>query len=86
MSITTTCAWSPVMARRSATGVNQALVLPTEFQDIQRHYPIFFRRTDTGGFKSIALFGFSMPTKTCFLTAIAGTPPMSPPCIASRRS
>ncbi len=39
-------------------GVNQALVLPTEFQDIQRHYPIFFRRTESGGFKSIALLGF----------------------------
>jgi hypothetical protein len=38
--------------------VNQALVVPTEFQDIQRHYPIFFRRTDTGGFKSVALLGF----------------------------
>lgn len=38
--------------------VNQALVFPTEYQDIQRHYPIFFRRTESGGFKSIALLGF----------------------------
>ena len=38
--------------------VNQVLVFPTEFQDIQRHYPIFFRRTDAGGLKSIALLGF----------------------------
>lgn len=37
--------------------VNQALIFPTEFQDIQRHYPIFFRQTD-GGFKSVALLGF----------------------------
>ena len=38
--------------------VNQALVFPSEYQDIQRHYPIFFRRTEDGGFKSVALLGF----------------------------
>ena len=38
--------------------VNQTLVFPTEYQDIQRHYPIFFRRTEEGGFKSVALLGF----------------------------
>ena len=38
--------------------VNQTLVFPSEFHDIQRHYPIFFRRTETGGFKSVALLGF----------------------------
>ncbi len=38
--------------------VNQALVFPSEFQDIQRHYPIFFRQVEGGGFKSVALLGF----------------------------
>ncbi|MGZ3304344.1 MAG: SapC family protein [Asticcacaulis sp.] len=38
--------------------VNQTLVLPTEYQDIQRHYPIFFRQTESGGLKSVALLGF----------------------------
>lgn len=38
--------------------VNQALIFPTEFQDIQRLYPIFFRQTEGGGFKSVALLGF----------------------------
>lgn len=38
--------------------VNQALIFPTEFEDIQRHYPIFFRQTEGGGFKSVALLGF----------------------------
>ena len=38
--------------------VNQALVFPSEYQDIQRHYPIFFRQTEGGGFKSVALLGF----------------------------
>ena len=38
--------------------VNQALVFPSEYQDLQRHYPIFFRQTESGGFKSVALLGF----------------------------
>lgn len=38
--------------------VNQALVFPSEYQEIQRHYPIFFRRTEDGAFKSVALLGF----------------------------
>lgn len=38
--------------------VNQALVFPSEYQEIQRHYPIFFRTTEGGGFKSVALLGF----------------------------
>ena len=39
-------------------GVNQVLIYPNEYSDIQRHYPIFFRKAETGGFKSIALLGF----------------------------
>lgn len=38
--------------------VNQTLVFPSEYQDLQRHYPIFFRQTEGGGFKSVALLGF----------------------------
>ena len=38
--------------------VNQALVFPSEYAEIQRYYPIFFRRTENGGFKSVALLGF----------------------------
>ena len=38
--------------------VNQTLIFPSEYQDIQRHYPIFFRHTEGGGFKSVALLGF----------------------------
>lgn len=49
-----------IMRRGAAYGdsVNQALIFPTEFEDIQRHYPIFFRQTEGGGFKSVALLGF----------------------------
>ena len=37
--------------------VNQVLIFPSEFGEIQRHYPIFFRQTE-GGFKSVAILGF----------------------------
>lgn len=49
-----------IMRHGAAFGdnVNQTLVLPSEFQELQRYYPIFFRRTEEGGFKSVALLGF----------------------------
>jgi hypothetical protein len=37
--------------------INQALIFPTEYEDIQREYPIFFRRDEAGDFQSIALLG-----------------------------
>ncbi|WKL57034.1 SapC family protein [Asticcacaulis sp. ZE23SCel15] len=37
--------------------VNQAPVFPTEFADIQREYPIFFRRDDKNNFYAVALLG-----------------------------
>jgi hypothetical protein len=37
--------------------VNQVLVFPTEFDAIQREYPIFFRRDANGALQSIALLG-----------------------------
>ena len=37
--------------------VNQVLVFPTEFDDIQREYPIFFRRDPNGVLQSVALLG-----------------------------
>ncbi|GAA0325461.1 SapC family protein [Sphingomonas oligophenolica] len=49
-----------VIARRAAEfgdSVNQVLVFPTEFDDIQREYPIFFRRDPSGALQSIALLG-----------------------------
>jgi hypothetical protein len=39
--------------------VSSVLTFPTEFGDVQREYPIFFRRdSETGEFQSIALLGF----------------------------
>lgn len=39
-------------------GVNQLLVVPTEFEAVQREYPILFRRDPGGGFQAVALLGF----------------------------
>jgi hypothetical protein len=49
-----------VIARQSAAfgdSVNQVLIFPTEFEEIQREYPIFFRRDADGAFQAIALLG-----------------------------
>jgi hypothetical protein len=37
--------------------INQALIFPTEFAEIQREYPIFFRKDPNGAFQSVALLG-----------------------------
>jgi hypothetical protein len=37
--------------------VNQVLVFPTEWQDVQREYPILFRRGEDGRLQSVALVG-----------------------------
>ncbi len=38
--------------------INQVLIFPTEYEDVQRDYPIFFRKDEGGDFQSIALLGF----------------------------
>lgn len=38
-------------------GVNQMLVFPTEFEELQREFPIFFRKDESGAFQSVALLG-----------------------------
>ena len=38
--------------------VNQTLIVPTEFGEAQREYPIFFRKDAEGKFVAIALLGF----------------------------
>lgn len=41
-----------------ADNINQVLVFPTEFAELQREYPIFFRKDAAGAFQSVALLGF----------------------------
>lgn len=38
--------------------VNQAVVFPTEFTEVQREYPILFRKDEDGKFQSVVLLGF----------------------------
>ena len=37
--------------------INQVLIFPTEYEEVQREYPILFRRDEAGDFQSIALLG-----------------------------
>ncbi|MEM9572832.1 MAG: SapC family protein [Pseudomonadota bacterium] len=37
--------------------INQALVFPTEFQELQREYPIFFRKSEEDKYYAIVLLG-----------------------------
>lgn len=38
-------------------GVNQTLLLPTEFEAAQREYPILIRKDPSGGYHAVALLG-----------------------------
>ena len=38
--------------------VNQTLIVPTEFEEAQREYPILFRKDSDGKFVAVALLGF----------------------------
>src|SRR3712207_1319900 len=49
-----------VMPRYGAAfgdAVNQTLVFPTEFEELQREYPIFFRADDAGSLQPVVLLG-----------------------------
>jgi hypothetical protein len=41
----------------SETSVNQTLVVPSEFEQLQREYPILFRRNADGDFQAVAILG-----------------------------
>lgn len=49
-----------VITKRSAAygdSINQVLIFPTEYAEVQREYPIFFRKGADGAFQSVALLG-----------------------------
>jgi len=56
------------MQHGAAYGDNVGVVpaFPTEFADIQREYPIFFRRDSKGEYYAVALLGFA-PDENLFL-------------------
>src|SRR4029078_4512110 len=37
--------------------VNQLLIFPTEFEEVQREFPILFRREENGAYQCVALLG-----------------------------
>lgn len=37
--------------------VNQVPVFPTEYEEVQREYPIVFRKDEAGGYRAVALLG-----------------------------
>ena len=37
--------------------INQVLIFPTEYEEVQREYPILFRKDPNGAFQSVALLG-----------------------------
>lgn len=39
------------------SNLNQVVVFPTEFQELQREYPIFFRKADDGQYYAVAILG-----------------------------
>ncbi|NJM49533.1 MAG: SapC family protein [Sphingomonadales bacterium] len=49
---------NPAYGADHGGGVNQMLIYPSEFEEIQREFPILFRKDDEGRFFSVALLGF----------------------------
>jgi hypothetical protein len=49
---------SPSAAPEFGHSVNQLLLVPAEFEEAQREFPIFFRRDGEGRFHAVALLGF----------------------------
>ncbi len=47
-------------ARAFGDAVNQVLVLPSEFEQVQREYPILFRRDEAESFYAVALLGLDL--------------------------
>ena len=47
----------PRHAAEFGDSINQVLIFPTEFEEVQRDYAIFFRQDANGEFQSIALLG-----------------------------
>lgn len=48
---------TPRHAPEFGDSINQTLIFPTEFAEVQREYPIFFRKDPEGAFQAVALLG-----------------------------
>src|SRR3954468_3533765 len=75
-----------VVARHGAEhgdSVNQMLVFPTEFEALQREYPILFRRDDDGDYQAVVLLGLDRD-ENLFLGADGSWQSRHVPALASR--
>ena len=43
---------------RYGNSVNQTTIFPSEFEEVQREYPILFRKDDRSNYQAVALLGF----------------------------
>ena len=68
MSIITICGSITRHGAAFGDAINQVLVFPTEFEEIQREYPIFFRKDGEGAF-SRSPCSASTATRICSSTA-----------------
>ncbi len=48
----------PVFGAEHGDAINQLVVFPNEYEEVQREYPILFRKGQDGRFFSIAILGF----------------------------
>ncbi len=58
---------SPAFGADYGDGVNQMLVFPNEFEEVQREYPIVFRKDENGRFFAITILGLDRD-ENVFLT------------------
>jgi hypothetical protein len=75
-----------VVARHGAEhgdSVNQMLVFPTEFEALQREYPILFRRDDDGDYQAVVLLGLDRD-ENLFLGADGSWQSRHVPALAAR--
>jgi hypothetical protein len=49
---------APQPSADHGAAVNQLLVVPTEYEELQREYPILFRKDPEGAFQSVVVLGF----------------------------
>ena len=73
----------PRHGREHGDSVNQMLVFPTEFEALQREYPIFFRRGEEGEYQAVVLLGLDRD-ENLFLEADGGWNGRYVPALAAR--
>jgi hypothetical protein len=74
---------APLHGREFGDSVNQMLVFPTEFEALQREYPIFFRRGEDEAWQAVVLLGLDRE-ENLFLEADGSWNGRHVPALAAR--